>query len=68
MDSRRYGKAVTVVGGFDPSAVDLDDLASTLKSRLAVGGTVRDDRIEPQGNHEAALPDLLREEDFDVIG
>jgi translation initiation factor 1 len=68
VDSRRYGKAVTVVGGFDPSAVDLDNLASTLKSRLAVGGTVRDDRIELQGNHEAALPDLLREEGFDVIG
>lgn len=65
-DTRRYGKAMTVVEGIDPSAVDVDDLASTLKSRLAVGGTVAEGRIELQGDHEDALPELLREEGFVV--
>ena len=65
-DTRRYGKAMTVVEGIDPSAVDIDDLASTLKSRLAVGGTVAEGRIELQGDHEDALPELLREEGFVV--
>ena len=71
VDTRRYGKpvtVVTVVSGFDPSVTDLDDLASALKSRLAVGGTVNDDRIELQGDHEAALPEILRKEGFDVAG
>jgi translation initiation factor 1 len=68
VDTRRYGKPVTVVSGFGPSVTDLDDLASALKSRLAVGGTVNDDRIELQGDHEAALPEILRKEGFDVAG
>lgn len=66
VDTRRYGKAVTIVEGFDTSVTDLVDLASTLKRRLAVGGTVDENRIELQGNHENALPDLLREEGFAV--
>ncbi len=66
VDTRRYGKAMTVVEGFDDSTTDLDDLASTLKGRLAVGGTVTDDRIELQGDHADRLPDVLREEGFQV--
>ncbi|WP_254538070.1 stress response translation initiation inhibitor YciH [Halomarina litorea] len=67
VDTRRYGKAMTVVSGFDDST-DLDGLASTLKSRLAVGGTVTDGRIELQGDHGGRLPDVLREEGFRVDG
>lgn len=66
LDSRRYGKSVTIAEGFDTSSVDLDDLASTIKSRLAVGGTVTDDRIELQGEHEDQLQQILRDEGFEI--
>lgn len=66
VDTRRYGNSVTIVDRLDPSAVDLDSLALTLKSRLAVGGTVSDGRIELQGDHRTALPDILHDEGFDV--
>lgn len=66
VDRRRYGKAVTVVEGLDGRDVDLAELASTLKSRLAVGGTVDDDRIELQGDHAARLPAVLAEQGFSV--
>jgi translation initiation factor 1 len=66
VDTRRYGKAMTIVEGLDPRDVDLDALASTLKSRLAVGGTVDDGRIELQGDHRARLPDVLRDEGYQV--
>lgn len=66
VDSRRYGKPMTVVSGFDRSSVDLDDLASTLKRRLAVGGTVRDGRIELQGSHDERLRAALADEGIAV--
>lgn len=45
VEERRYGKPVTVVSGLE-DGVDVGALASTLKRRLATGGTVADGRIE----------------------
>ncbi len=66
VDERRYGKAVTVVSGFDRSTSEVESLASSLKSSLAVGGTVTDDAIELQGDHRDRLPELLRDHGYDV--
>jgi translation initiation factor 1 len=66
VEKRRYDKPVTIVEGFDATTTDLDDLASTLKSSLGTGGTVTDDAIELQGDHRERVPDLLREQGFDV--
>jgi translation initiation factor 1 len=65
VESRRYDKPVTIVEGFDDSA-NISDLASTLKSRVAAGGTVTDGQIELQGDHQNRLPDILRDEGFQV--
>lgn len=54
VDSRRYGKNVTVVDGWDES-VDLDRMAKELKNALGVGGTVKDGHIELQGDHRRAV-------------
>ena len=66
VEKRTYGKAVTVVEGFDPSGVDVQELASELKSKLATDGTVDDDRIELQGDHGTRVHDLLQERGFKV--
>jgi translation initiation factor 1 len=66
VERRRYNKPMTLVEGFEDDVVDVGDLASTLKRRLATGGTVRDGRIELQGDHAGRLPDVLREEGFTV--
>lgn len=66
-DSRRYGKPVTIVEGLDLPSDELGSLASTLKSKLAVGGTVTDEgEIELQGRHDRRLVDALEDEGFDV--
>jgi translation initiation factor 1 len=67
-ESRRYGKPVTIVEGFDPSAIDMKSVASRRKKRVGVGGTVEGDAIELQGDHVGRLPEVLEDEGFEVEG
>lgn len=65
-DTRRYGKPVTVVDGFDLDATALKPIASELKRRLAVGGSVADGRVELQGRHDRRLRQALDDLGFVV--
>ena len=64
IDSRRYGKTVTVIDGIDGNDIDIADLAKTLKSRCAPGGTCKDGRIELQGDHKKKVKAVLEEIGF----
>lgn len=57
--SRRYGKMVTVLEGFD-AGLDLEGLARDLKKGLGTGGTVKGQTIELQGDHRRAASDWLK--------
>lgn len=65
MDERRYGKAMTIVEGFEGD-VDVKSLASELKRTLGTGGTTDADGIELQGDHAEQVAKLLRERGFAV--
>jgi len=56
--SRRYGKVITLVSGFDKS-FDIIGTAKHLKEKLACGGTVKDNIIELQGNHQKQVKPIL---------
>lgn len=64
-DERRYGKQMVIIEGFDDTT-DVDSLASELKSALGTGGTVKDGRIEIQGDHEARIRELHEERGYRV--
>ncbi len=61
---RTFGKYVTIIEGLDEENVDLEDVASKLKKQLACGGTVKEGRIELQGDHKSRLKDMLVEMGF----
>lgn len=63
---RRYGKIVTIIEGIDSSDIDLDDLARKLKTRCAAGGTVKQGKIELQGEHRKKVKKVLNEMGFMV--
>jgi translation initiation factor 1 len=64
IDSRRYGKTVTVIEGIDENDIDIDDLAKQLKTRCAAGGTAKDGRIELQGEHRKKVRAVLEDMGF----
>ena len=61
-DKRRYGKIVTIVEGLKD--VDLDKVAKELKRKLACGGTMKNDKIELQGDHKHRAKGVLIEIGF----
>ena len=64
IDSRRYGKTVTVIEGIDENDIDIDDLAKQLKTRCAAGGTAKDGRIELQGEQRKKVRAVLEDMGF----
>lgn len=57
-ETRRYGKKITLVSGFDKS-IDIKGVAKALKEELACGGTVKNNRVELQGDHKAKVKKVL---------
>src|SRR3989338_6906194 len=58
VETRRYGKKITLVEGFDKH-VDIKSTAKSLKAELACGGTVKDNRIELQGDNKKRVRPIL---------
>ncbi len=67
VDTRRYGKKMTIVEGISDSSIDLDGLLSKLKGRCACGGTIKDGNIELQGDHSKKVKGVLADMGFDSI-
>jgi translation initiation factor 1 len=65
-DKRRYGKVVTIVTGINTSDIDIDELARTLKTKCASGGTIKDGNIELQGDHIKKVKNVLEDMGFKV--
>jgi len=66
VDSRRYGKMMTVVDGLNPHDLDLHSLTSNLKSICACGGTIKEGKIELQGDHRSKVKEALEKMGFIV--
>lgn len=68
IETRRFNKEVTVVSGFEPDT-DLRDVASSLKSKCACGGTFDKEqkKVELQGNHLKNIDAFLKSLGFENV-
>ncbi len=62
----RRGKGVTIVSDLPLDESGLTELATKLKTRLGTGGTVKDGRIEIQGDHRDRIVQELEEMGYRV--
>ncbi len=67
LETRKWGKNITVVEGVDPKSVDLGGLASKLKAVCACGGTVKDSVVILQGDHRDRVRKLLVDYGFPAL-
>lgn len=61
---RKFGKLMTVVEGIDGKDIDLKELVKKLKIACACGGTLKEQRIELQGDHREKVRDMLMSAGF----
>ena len=64
LERKKFNKNYTIVEGIDEKEIDLKDLAKKLKSALACGGTIKEGKIELQGEHKQKTRKILVEYGF----
>ena len=63
---KRKGKPVTILEGYTGADSDFKKLAKTLKSKLSVGGSFKNDKIIIQGDYRDKIMAMLQEIGFKV--
>lgn len=61
---KRGGKTATIIKGIDWADDELVKLTKELKSKLGVGGTVKDSEIILQGDKRTKLVEILKKKGF----
>lgn len=58
VERRKFGRLTTIIMGFDKT-IDLGEMATKLKSKLACGGAAKHGHIELQGDHRGVIQGVL---------
>jgi len=58
-NTRRFKKITTIIEGIDTKNVNIKELSQKLKTKFACGGTIKEGRIELQGDHREEVKKLL---------
>ena len=64
VDKKKFNKPYTVIEGIDEKEIDMKELGKKLKSTLACGGTIKDGKVELQGEHKQKVKEILLEAGF----
>ncbi|MAF35168.1 stress response translation initiation inhibitor YciH [Candidatus Woesearchaeota archaeon] len=55
VERKKFRREYTIISGIDDKEIDMDQLAKKLKNKFACGGTVKNSKIELQGNHSKRI-------------
>lgn len=61
---KRRGKVITIVEPFFMDKKELQDILKSLKKSMGIGGTIKDNKMEFQGEVKDKLKDNLKEFGF----
>ncbi len=61
---KRNGKPTTIISGYDGNEEDFRTLAKDIKTKLAVGGSIKDFEIILQGDYRDKIMKILQEKGF----
>ncbi len=64
VDKKKFNREYTIVEGIDEKSIDLKELIKKLKNALACGGTIKEGRIELQGDHRKKMRQSLVDAGF----
>jgi len=59
LETRKFGKATTIIDGMDDKNSNLSSIAQKLKTYCACGGTSKNGQIMLQGDHRDRVRELL---------
>jgi translation initiation factor 1 len=59
LETRKFGRAVTIIDGIDTKETDMGRLAQKMKAFCACGGTAKNDQIILQGDHRERIASFL---------
>lgn len=63
---KRKGKPITLLEGYNGAAKDFKLLAKELKTKLSVGGSIKNETIIIQGDYRDKIMDILKQKGFKV--
>ena len=63
---KRKGKPITILEGYTGATQDFKTLAKTIKTKLSVGGSFKDDKIIIQGDYRDQIMNMLKAMGFKV--
>src|SRR3989338_4227611 len=64
LEKKKFGKIYTVIEGIDEKEIDTKDLMKKLKAQFACGGTMKEGKVELQGNHRQQAKEFLTKMGF----
>ncbi len=58
-EKKKFNKVYTIIECIDEKEINMKDLVKKLKNKFACGGTIKEGRIELQGDHKHKAKEIL---------